>query len=491
MQGGNSGGSQSLFRRLGIFLSDFAPGSPLQLLFPLGSFILLAGMSVSWLPPNHTVYDPYYQTPRPNLWFDVSTPALQIRYYAALWLIRLAFLASIALWCLRVRDVTRKFVVCVFLPFGLGVGYFLTLVLLGQSSAESVLEPTSQVLWNGLGKFPARLGSLGWGFYIAMLGAAVLSVGLWTVRSELSSLPFRFGNTGASPHETPADSRLGRDVFVFLIVTSIVTTILLTIGEVVLLDVYQARLPWISNWPHNFSIIQWLPELFAATLAAAFAILVWGVRPGEKSGGQIPLSRGCAIGLLIPLAIIIVPRFLAIIASHLTGLVFAEDWDELLLPHPLVWPLIAFLIGFLYEFVLRRCLLAALSRTFGLKRAILLVALLWWLLPLYYEIASVPRLRIGAPGVLLLPPIHASIYVVYSIPLGWLYARTKSVIPGTVMLGTVMLYHEGIGHLIYPTHPALFWTELAGWLLAGWFLFNRLPRRYAIAVLPTAGTKEQ
>ena len=71
--------------------------------------------------------------------------------------------------------------------------------------------------------------------------------------------------------------------------------------------------------------------------------------------------------------------------------------------------------------------------------------------------------------------------VIYSVPLGWLYARTRSIVPVALLHGTIALFHVGWGYQIHVNHPQLYWMELALWIVIGWYVFRRYPVRAAAA----------
>lgn len=80
------------------------------------------------------------------------------------------------------------------------------------------------------------------------------------------------------------------------------------------------------------------------------------------------------------------------------------------------------------------------------------------------------------------------ICAVYSVPLGWLYARTNSVLPAAVLHGTILFFHEGSNFSAYYDHHALYWIELALLALIGWLLFKRYP---PIEIQRTSAAKPQ
>jgi membrane protease YdiL (CAAX protease family) len=466
---------RNLWARFTAFVNDFLPESNLQLLFPLASFLLFVGASTPWLPPGHVSFSPEYQSAgrsAQDLWFDISSPLLLFRYNLALCIATFAIFASVVLWCLPVRNTARKFAAWVFVPLGVALAYFLLLVLIGRCTTPSILAPSSQIFVEQLRAFPARLTHLGIGFYITLLGGVALGFCVREFRVGKINLPLRFRDQ-APVSGVEAAPDLGRRVFVFLAVS-------LLCSFVVMLAILRAP-PRISSWPRGLSILEWGPPFFTAFLIAVCAAVLL------KDNQEKPLPRksrtlfvrDLVLAFLLGVLLVCLPR---VVSNMIQGVpMFAIEYASGLpiailgvdVPQPFFWLLIVYPIAALHEIVLRGRLQAQLARRFGLKRSIFLVALLWWILGLGYGIEPIagPRLFIPGTGAL----FFILLYAVYSVPLGWLYARMNSVLPPTVMLGTILLFHEGGGIPAYVTHPAFYWIELALLALTGWVLFKRYP----------------
>src|SRR5271156_5548063 len=166
---------QVLISRISGFVQDFLLENPRQLVFPLGSFLLLLGGSRSWLPPNQTLLNPNWQAGQTGLWFDVSSPWALLGYYLSLLSVRIAFLASIVLWSLPLENLVRRFVRGVVAPAVLGLIIFSTMVLSAKRVQVSVLESESGMIIEVLRLFAHRLGSLGFGFYLTLIGIATVA----------------------------------------------------------------------------------------------------------------------------------------------------------------------------------------------------------------------------------------------------------------------------------------------------------------------------
>jgi membrane protease YdiL (CAAX protease family) len=138
------------------------------------------------------------------------------------------------------------------------------------------------------------------------------------------------------------------------------------------------------------------------------------------------------------------------------------------------WVLIVFAIAALQEFTLRVCLQNRLENKFGFKRACLLVALLWWLLPLSSGLGPIPGLRIAIPGLSVL--VSLLVHVLYNVPLAWLWSRTRSLWLVSVMHGTILLFRAGdFAHTFYSTFRWLYWIETAAWISVTFYLLKKFP----------------
>jgi hypothetical protein len=77
------------------------------------------------------------------------------------------------------------------------------------------------------------------------------------------------------------------------------------------------------------------------------------------------------------------------------------------------------------------------------------------------------------PGVSLL--VRFAMFIIFSVPLGWLYVRTRSIVATTVMHGTIAIFHVGLGQDVHLNHPGFYWMELTLWIFTGWVLFGKYP----------------
>lgn len=216
----------TLLVRLRSFLQDFLPANNLQLLFPLASLMLCVGASYPWLPPRHVLFNLQYQHQDGTLWFDVSTRFLLLRYYAILYAVQFGFLGSLALWCLPVRNLWRKFTGWVLLPGGLAVTWFTVIVLLSRPQPPSLLESSGQILQDDLHPFLGRLLQLGTGFYITLLGMALCAVALRVAAIRSVPLPIRFRGSARPPQWAAKDEKAAPRLFVLIVVTTLVAAVI-------------------------------------------------------------------------------------------------------------------------------------------------------------------------------------------------------------------------------------------------------------------------
>jgi membrane protease YdiL (CAAX protease family) len=457
--------SGSLLWRAGFFLSDLLPESNLQLLFPLGTFLLLLGWEYwQWFPLNHS---------RTNYIAAGIIMRLVVRF---------AYTASLVLWCVPVRNPSRKFFWWVFLPIGLCVLGSLAFFGLGLGGFSSVLEPESDALRDHLRSLPQLFRGTGIGLWATIAGAFVFFGALHGVREGRFSLPVRFRGTISKSAGAPGASNLVRRVFLLLIVSLVLVTLAEICTEVALATLNSNDLPRIFSWPRGLPAWYWLTNLFDPAITGVCAAFIFRVNRDDRieSAREFP-AAGYALALLLPLAIAFLPRLglkiwreFLFAGGGLQAAGFPPTWGALfaLDSHP--WIVLVFLIAWFEEFVLRECLQRRLTERLGLKRAILVVALLWWVLPVYFGFGPIPSLRIGVPGVSLL--VNLLVVITYNIPLGWLYARTRSLWPVTLMHGAILLFRVGdSGYAVYFAHPAFYWVELALWIFAGWYLFKKFP----------------
>lgn len=465
---------QSLLRRTALFLRDFLPENNLQLLFPLASLVLFVGGSFPWLPPRHVLSSLQFQHQDGTLWFDLSTRLLVLRYYAILYAVHFGFLGSVALWCLPLRGLWRKFAAWVFLPSALAVVCFLAIVLLSRAQAPSLFESRRQVLQEDLHEFPNRLLHLGTGFYITLLGIGLLVVSLWIARVCRVPLPVRFHETARRQGNSVQAPDLSRKIFVVVIAA---TAIAMLVGLTIFTSMIPTAgkvLPWYDNWPQDFAAWRWLPDLLDGLAVAACAVILIRTDQGTPpTSSTNSIASSAAIALFLPLSVALLPRFVLKALFAFTTVLSNVPY-EFFGFRGFPWVLIVFVIAGLQEFTLRVCLQNRLEKKFGFKRACLLIALLRWILPLSSGFGAIPGLRIGIPGVSVLVSLLA--HILYNTPLAWLYARTRSLWLVALMHGTILLFRAGgAAYNVYFTFRHLYWIETAAWIFITWYLFKKLP----------------
>jgi membrane protease YdiL (CAAX protease family) len=463
----------TLLGRLRLFLQDFLPANNLQLLLPLASLVIYVGASFPWLPPGHVLSSLQYQHQDGTLWFDISTRLLRLRYYAILYAVHFSFLGSLALWCLPVRNLWRKFAAWVLVPGGLAVTWFIAVVLESRAPPLSLLEPPGQILHDDLRPFLERLHQLGTGFYITLLGMALCAVALRVAAVRGVPLPIRFRETANHPQRSAREEIDVRRLFVLVVFTTVVAAVIQMGFLVPMMPSPGAPRPWYDTWPHSFRAWEWLPDLLEGLVVAACAILLF--RPGRETGTsqrKRSIRSFIFVAVLVPLSIPVVPRLILKALSTFSMLLSVpyEFFGFGAFP----WVLIAFVIAALQEFTLRVCLQNRLENRFGFKRACLLVALLWWLLPLSSGFGPIPGLRIAVPGLSVIVSLLA--LILYNVPLAWLWSRTRSLWLVSFVHGTILLFRVGdLARTVYYTFRWLYWIETAAWIFIAFCLFKKFP----------------
>lgn len=460
--------------RVVAFVRGFLPEQTLQLLFPLASLLLLLGATYPW-----------YHLPITGFRLGTVANSLQAeRAVLALrriggWpeavpelLVRFGFFASLVLWTLPVRNIRAKLRLWVGLPAGAALVGYPAFLVLTASQRNASLDDFAKFSHSPVSISHSSFHSLGNGWCLTLAGLAVLVICLILIQRNVLSLPVRFrGNPRLGDIGSFTE---GRDVFVFVIGTmilTIVSSIPLFFSAVLRMQIAFAR-------SSTFPIAEWAVaslDALAAACLALFLLRKWR-RNIPAQLPRMPLLSACALGLVLPLGTILVPRvFLKALELHLVPTPF--DWSEMLVPRPIPWIFLVYVTAFFVEFAIRGYLQTILERRFSLAKAIFLTGLLWGLLPLGFGVAQTFPLGVSALA-RSLPTTYLSWFgalVIYSVPLGWLYARTRSIIPVALMHGTIALFHVGWGYEIHINHPQLYWVELGLWIVVGWYMFKRYP----------------
>jgi membrane protease YdiL (CAAX protease family) len=466
--------------RLGIFLRDFLPEQNLQFLFPLASFLLLLGAKYAWYIASN-VLATLGAAGGAALFAQPDLRLLYLCIFAGL-LAHFAFFASVVLWCLPVRNVLRKFAAWVLFPLGFATVTYLVF-LVSAVDTGSALDTRLHRLYLSLRAILPDWTNVGLGAYGTVAGLAVFGVALWRVHAGTLRIPWRFAADPRRDATTTDAPDRGRNVFIFWIATTIagftISWLLPYLGNI------SSNVERMFLQPRESPAIYWLIELATAGAAVCFALTLAG---REKWRWILRLFknvsvRECFVAASISLFAVLTPRLLLKMSQEFTfytrGLEsggFPSPWSELFVPGPLPWVAVAYLLAVLCEISLRGYLQTQLEERFGLKRAIFLVGLLWTLLPLQWRVSQTipygvfPDLIPGGRWLALFVML-----IIYSVPLGWMYARTRSVIPVTIMHGTTVMFHAGAGEQLHFRHPALYAFELALWIFIGWYLFKKHP----------------
>ena len=379
------------------------------------------------------------------------------------------------LWGLPARQIVSKFVKWVFLPAGFALVGFQVLLIATRQQRNAFFDAFTVAANVPVPTMRPWFLTLGEGIYLSLGGLLVLAGALILVRQQKVSLPLRFRRSAQAASAHDAETvRDARDVFVFLIVMAVWTLgVSFLLFAPVLIRGY-----W--SWHYgNFDFLEWVPALVNAAAAACIALIF--LRKTRRNALDLLLPkrppRDYALAVAIPLVVVLIPRFLL-------GALFQPDrWtpgpSQLFIPHPLPWVLAIFVIAFFEEFAVRGYLQTTLEQYLSLNRSIFVTGLLWRLLPMGF---GMTHSLVEAKDYALVPglPYLTSLatLLIYSVPLGWLYARTRSVVAVALMHGTIAVFHVGLGDKIHLNRPEFYWLELALWIFIGWYLMGE--RRYVM-----------
>jgi hypothetical protein len=479
---------RDIARRIGLFSGDFLPESWPQLLFPLASYLIFIGSDTQWLPFRPEQHN-FAQLDLLGSLAHAS--GAFTRYVLTLRVMHLVLLGSIVLWCMPVRHVIRKFVVWVYIPAGIAILDFLVLVFSGPSESVSLLEPKPGILLDRIVINFSRLSALGIGFYAAVIGLALLALCLRKVKQGKITLPVRFWSHSTKSHEVES-SLAGR---IFMLVGAVwIFGLLMDVAESPIAKQFGSL-----KTLAQIGFFSWGFVLLDAIVCAAVAVLL--LDPPERQ--PIPRKEHSSLAILISAALglgIVVVSLPRVVVNMFSGVPmfpiesgFGSQLPYLIgrfeVPPPLVWTLVAFSVAWLHEFVLRGRVQAEFTRRYGLKRAIFLVTLLAWMLPMTYAIMPLTALPFWWPVVRGL--LFFAIYGSLSAVAGWFYARTNSILPGTAFFGALMFLHLGRNFTLYVVKPWLYGIEFPLVALAAWLLFrynSPIETRIAISPPPPAVT---
>jgi hypothetical protein len=465
------------FWRLGFFLRDFLPEHELQWLFPLGTFLLLIGWE--------------YWRGFPGARLQAGSLAASVTISIVL---RFCYTASFILWIVPVRNPSRAFFRWVFLPLILGVLGSLLILPIGYLSPSSRMESVSQILVDQVRALPLLLRAMGYRFFAPCAGVIVLAFALRGVRKGEMPLPVRFRGVDAGPRDSGAPA-LSRRFCTFIVASLLLSVVFELIIEFVLFSRRGLALSRPFTWPRGYTLWEWITLVYPPTVAGLCAMKILGESPAEPT---IPPVRSFkldyGVAVVLPLAIALGARMALKVFGEFIFAVSAPDWlgfpptwrEIFDSNHGFPWVLVVFLGAWLIEFVLRRFVQDRLTGIFGLQRTIFLTALVWWVLPVLKGFGPVPNLRIPVPGIAEIISLLSTI--LFNIPLGWLYARTRSLWLVTLMHGTILLFRQGSSaYSFYFNYPWVYWVETAAWIAASWYLVRlqkqpASPRRYSASL---------
>ena len=293
--------------RLAAFVRAFIPEQLAQLLFPLASFLLLLGASHPW-----------YHLPVAGFKADmVANPAEAARVVRALnlvegweravprFLAQFGFFASLALWTLPLGNIESKLRRWVGLPVGAALVGYPAFLVLTASQRNASLDAFAKFSSLPVSVSHSWFRSLGHGWYLTLAGLGVLAGCLVLVRRNFISLPVRFrGNTELGDRD---NSDPGREVFIFVIGTIVLATVV----SIPLFSTALLRVQLVLG-RSAFPIFEWTMASLDAVGAAGLALFLFRDRRWQivVQSLKVPLLSDCAIGFLLPLGVILIPRFI-------------------------------------------------------------------------------------------------------------------------------------------------------------------------------------
>jgi hypothetical protein len=347
-----------------------------------------------------------------------------------------------------------------------------------QSPAEILLVGSAA---GDFGK-PVRAADIDVRLYCSRFGAriAVFAGSLWALRRSRLQLPVRFRGFGAAQAHEAGTSPDFSLLIARLIVTSLIlVTLFGFLVEYAALSAQVHGRLHIFNWPAGYSVWDWIQVTYGPVVVGLCALRILGAAAGQPGGDRRHLCRtNYGIAILLPLGIVLAPRLAQVFLFAASGrgdLNYSPTWREMLDPdHSFPWVFAIFVTAWLIEFVLRRCIQEPLTKLLGLKRAVYLTALIWWVLPILKGFGPIPRFVPGVPGEA--DVLSLLIIILYNLPLAWLYARTRSLWLVTLMHARMLLFHTGTSsHHFYRDHSNFYWIETSAWIVASWYLFHKYP----------------
>lgn len=465
--------SSSLLDRIRLFIRDFLPAQNLQFLFPLTSLLLLLGASHSWyllrLPPAVTALLQQPQTDTNAIQHALHSYAtwVELPEQIAIGLVYFAFVASLVLWSLSVRNVVRKCIAWVLAPAGIALVALPTFLMATTRERNASLVAAFHI---AVPATSVRFVVPSDGIFLTLSGFILYAISISLVHKGRVVLPLRFrGASKSGLEQLPVPSARARNIFAFIIFVIVCTYVVRWIS--VYPALFEGKLvSWSSR---SFFSFQWIPALVEAVAAAIFAFLLMRAEISKMRRRLFGTwsFRYLLLGLAIPLACILASRFLFVVFQPYLE---PAQWPKLFFPQPLPAVLIVYVIAFFEEIAIRGYLQAELEKLFSLRQSIFLTGILWSLLLGFGMTLFLPYIRAAElPGI---PTLYGfAAFIIYSVPLGWLYARTRSILATTLMHGTIVVFHVGLGNDVHLNHPEFYGAELALWIFFGWFLFWKKP----------------
>jgi membrane protease YdiL (CAAX protease family) len=139
-------------------------------------------------------------------------------------------------------------------------------------------------------------------------------------------------------------------------------------------------------------------------------------------------------------------------------------------------------LALLEELGWRGYLQPRLIRLFGISRGIFLVGLLWGVYHLPGDLSSGSSLGWASYAVL----VRLVGAVAYTVPLAWLLLRTRSILPGSVMHGTINYLHFAVAPLLPAWQWGGDWLGISLWAAVGYLMFKRWPPNVRASTLDSS-----
>jgi membrane protease YdiL (CAAX protease family) len=340
--------------------------------------------------------------------------------------------------------------------------------LLSRPKPESVFDDPSLFAAPVSQNLSTLLAHMGPGFYATVAGLALVGIAVRASRINSNLLPLGFAGTVREELSLRRKQMLRFILWVYAL--SIVAPFLV-------------RLPvWVAmefgGWKPGQvgGSLWWGIESSAQTLPVTLVGL-WFLRRdsyGKSLFRAVP-ARYLLLSAVVPLLAYVVPCFVVYFGAEVAQYVQPRQFPFLPAPSeffemPNAWSLMWLAPALLEEIGWRGYLQRQMVAEFGLRRGLLLLGIAWavWHLP-----GELGFLQLGDAGIGILWRF-VSVFGIL-VPLGWLFARTGSVIPATILhaLSNILRVEVGTGPQAWLVWMGIGHTAVLA--LCGYLLFKRWP----------------